>query len=185
MRSRASARFDAPTWNARLQFALPLGISAPKANVARQRLLRRQTEADLKAPSSDRDRRHQRGARRSATRSKRAGGDRGPRALAEAARGGAEQVRGRHVDQLRSGAGAARPRRRAQPRAARDAELPRRSSTSSASQISPGNAGRVITAAGIVVYAITWRSVGNAELEAAAAVASGAEHRRCLDSTVR
>jgi outer membrane protein len=41
--------FDAPTWNALVQFALPLGISAPKANVARQRLLRRQTEADLKA----------------------------------------------------------------------------------------------------------------------------------------
>ena len=40
---------DAPTWNARVQFALPIGISAPKANVARQRLLRRQTEADLKA----------------------------------------------------------------------------------------------------------------------------------------
>jgi outer membrane protein len=40
---------DAPTWNALVQFALPLGISAPKANVARQRLLRRQTEADLKA----------------------------------------------------------------------------------------------------------------------------------------
>ena len=32
-----------------MQFSLPLGISAPKANVARQRLLRRQTEADLKA----------------------------------------------------------------------------------------------------------------------------------------
>jgi len=41
--------FDAPTWNARLQFALPLGVSAPKANLARQRLLRRQTEADVKA----------------------------------------------------------------------------------------------------------------------------------------
>ena len=32
-----------------MQFALPIGISAPKANVARQRLLRRQTEADMKA----------------------------------------------------------------------------------------------------------------------------------------
>ena len=46
---RGIGTIDAPTWNARVQFALPLGISAPKANVARQRLLRRQTEADLKA----------------------------------------------------------------------------------------------------------------------------------------
>ena len=49
MRSRGIGTIDAPTWNALVQFALPLGISAPKANVARQRLLRRQTEADLKA----------------------------------------------------------------------------------------------------------------------------------------
>ena len=41
-------KLDAPTWNARVQFALPLGISAPRANLARQRLLRRQTEADIK-----------------------------------------------------------------------------------------------------------------------------------------
>jgi outer membrane protein TolC len=41
-------RLDAPTWNVRLNFALPLGVSAPKANVARQRLLRRQTEATIK-----------------------------------------------------------------------------------------------------------------------------------------
>ena len=46
---RGIGTFDAPTWNARVQFALPLGISAPKANVARQRLLRRQTEAQIKA----------------------------------------------------------------------------------------------------------------------------------------
>ena len=46
---RGIGTIDAPTWVARVQFALPLGISAPKANVARQRLLRRQTEADLKA----------------------------------------------------------------------------------------------------------------------------------------
>ena len=46
---RGIGTIDAPTWNMRVQFALPLGISAPKANVARQRLLRRQTEADLKA----------------------------------------------------------------------------------------------------------------------------------------
>jgi outer membrane protein TolC len=39
---------DAPTWNARVQFALPIGTSAPKANLARQRLLRRQTEAQIK-----------------------------------------------------------------------------------------------------------------------------------------
>jgi outer membrane protein TolC len=39
---------DAPTGNARVQFALPIGTSAPKANLARQRLLRRQTEAQIK-----------------------------------------------------------------------------------------------------------------------------------------
>ena len=41
--------FDAPTWNVRLQFSYPLGTSAQEANVARQRLLRQQTEASLKA----------------------------------------------------------------------------------------------------------------------------------------
>lgn len=41
--------FDSPTWNLRLQFSYPLGTSAQKANFARQQLLRRQTEASLKA----------------------------------------------------------------------------------------------------------------------------------------
>ena len=41
--------FEAPTWNVRLQFNYPLGTSAPKANIARQRLLRSQTEASIKA----------------------------------------------------------------------------------------------------------------------------------------
>ena len=41
--------FDSPTWNVRLQFSYPLGTSAQQANVARQRLIRRQTEASLKA----------------------------------------------------------------------------------------------------------------------------------------
>ena len=41
--------FDSPTWNVRLQFSYPLGTSAQEANVARQRLIRRQTEASLKA----------------------------------------------------------------------------------------------------------------------------------------
>jgi outer membrane protein len=45
---RGIGTIDAPTWNAQVQFALPLGISAPKANVARQRLIRRQTEAQIK-----------------------------------------------------------------------------------------------------------------------------------------
>jgi outer membrane protein TolC len=44
----AIRRLDAPTWNVRLNFAIPIGISAPKANVARQRLLHRQTEAQIK-----------------------------------------------------------------------------------------------------------------------------------------
>lgn len=41
--------FEAPTWNVRLQFSYPLGTSAQEANTARQRLLRQQTEASLKA----------------------------------------------------------------------------------------------------------------------------------------
>lgn len=41
--------FDSPTWNVRLQFAYPLGTSAQESNVARQRLLRQQTESSLKA----------------------------------------------------------------------------------------------------------------------------------------
>ena len=40
--------FDAPTWNLRLNFSLPLGTSAAKANFARQRLLRQQTVASVK-----------------------------------------------------------------------------------------------------------------------------------------
>jgi outer membrane protein TolC len=44
----AIRRLDAPTWNARVNFSLPIGISAPRANVARQRLIRRQTEAQIK-----------------------------------------------------------------------------------------------------------------------------------------
>ena len=40
--------FDAPTWNVRLQFAYPLGTSAPKANLARQKILRDQTLAQVK-----------------------------------------------------------------------------------------------------------------------------------------
>jgi outer membrane protein TolC len=39
---------DAPTWSFRLNFDYPLGTSAAKANLARQRLLRQQTEASLK-----------------------------------------------------------------------------------------------------------------------------------------
>jgi outer membrane protein TolC len=46
---RAISGFDAPTWNLRLNFAYPLGTSAPKANLARQRILREQTAANLKA----------------------------------------------------------------------------------------------------------------------------------------
>ncbi|MDQ3418465.1 MAG: TolC family protein [Acidobacteriota bacterium] len=41
--------FDSPTWNLRLQFAYPLGTSAQEANVSRQRLIKQQTEASLKA----------------------------------------------------------------------------------------------------------------------------------------
>jgi outer membrane protein TolC len=41
--------FDSPTWNVRLQFSYPIGTSAQEANVARQRLIRQQTEASLKA----------------------------------------------------------------------------------------------------------------------------------------
>lgn len=41
--------FDAPRWNFTLNFSYPLGTSAAKANLERQRLLRAQTEASLKA----------------------------------------------------------------------------------------------------------------------------------------
>jgi outer membrane protein TolC len=41
--------FDAPRWNFVANFALPLGTSAAKANLSRQRLLKQQTEASLKA----------------------------------------------------------------------------------------------------------------------------------------
>ena len=41
--------FEAPTWTFRLNYAYPLGTSAAKANVARQRLLRQQSEASIKA----------------------------------------------------------------------------------------------------------------------------------------
>ena len=46
---RAISGWDAPQWNLQLQFAYPIGTSANEANLARQRLLRRQTEASLKA----------------------------------------------------------------------------------------------------------------------------------------
>ena len=45
---RAITGFDAPQWNIQVQFAYPIGTSAQEANVARQRLLRRQTESSLK-----------------------------------------------------------------------------------------------------------------------------------------
>jgi outer membrane protein len=41
--------FEAPTWTFRLNYAYPLGTSAAKSNVARQRLLRQQSEATIKA----------------------------------------------------------------------------------------------------------------------------------------
>jgi outer membrane protein len=40
--------FSAPTWNFRVQFSYPLGTSAARANVARQGLIRQQTEATLR-----------------------------------------------------------------------------------------------------------------------------------------
>jgi len=40
--------FEAPTWTFRLQLNYPLGTTAAKSNVSRQRLLRQQTEATLK-----------------------------------------------------------------------------------------------------------------------------------------
>jgi outer membrane protein len=46
---RALRGWDAPTWNVQLQFAYPIGTSAQEANLARQRLLRQQTESTLKA----------------------------------------------------------------------------------------------------------------------------------------
>jgi outer membrane protein len=40
--------FDAPQWNIQLQFNYPIGTTAASANMARQRLLRQQTEATLR-----------------------------------------------------------------------------------------------------------------------------------------
>lgn len=40
--------FDAPTWTVQMRFDYPIGTTAQKANYARQRLLRQQTEASLK-----------------------------------------------------------------------------------------------------------------------------------------
>ena len=42
-------RFDAPRWAVTMNFAYPLGNSAAQANLARQKLLRTQTEAAIKA----------------------------------------------------------------------------------------------------------------------------------------
>ena len=41
--------FEAPRWDLRLNFSYPLGQSAAKANLSRQKLLRGQTEASMKA----------------------------------------------------------------------------------------------------------------------------------------
>jgi outer membrane protein TolC len=43
------SRFEAPRWAVTMNFSYPLGTSAAKANLSRQRLLRNQTEASLKA----------------------------------------------------------------------------------------------------------------------------------------
>jgi outer membrane protein TolC len=40
--------FDAPTWNVQLNFSYPIGQSAAEANLARQRVLVQQTEAQIK-----------------------------------------------------------------------------------------------------------------------------------------
>jgi len=46
---RGISGLDAPTWNVRMEFAWPIGTSAAEANVARQRVLRRQTETQFKS----------------------------------------------------------------------------------------------------------------------------------------
>ena len=46
---RQISTFDAPRWDVRLNFSYPLGTSAARANLSRQRLLRNQTEASIKA----------------------------------------------------------------------------------------------------------------------------------------
>lgn len=46
---RQMGTFEAPRWDFRLNFSYPLGTSAASANLARQRLLRNQTEASIKA----------------------------------------------------------------------------------------------------------------------------------------
>lgn len=46
---RQMSAFEAPRWSVAMNFSYPLGTSAAKANLSRQRLLRNQTEASLKA----------------------------------------------------------------------------------------------------------------------------------------
>lgn len=46
---RQVGTFEAPRWQLQLNFSYPLGQSAAKANLSRQKLLRSQTEASLKA----------------------------------------------------------------------------------------------------------------------------------------
>ena len=45
---RNIANWDAPTWNVQLQFSYPIGQSADEANLARQRILLQQTQAQIK-----------------------------------------------------------------------------------------------------------------------------------------
>jgi outer membrane protein TolC len=45
---RNIANWDAPTWNVQLQFSYPIGQSADEANLARQRILLQQTQAQVK-----------------------------------------------------------------------------------------------------------------------------------------
>jgi outer membrane protein len=40
--------FDLPTWNVQFNFAMPIGTSAPQANLARQRILMQQNQATIK-----------------------------------------------------------------------------------------------------------------------------------------
>ena len=109
-----SAARDFPTWNAALTFSYPIGGTNADAQYARTRVQRTQQThpaAGAGAAGGRRgDQRRPSGAGQPAPRRCRPGGARPGRT---AARGRAEQVRGRPVDQLLRGAGAARPGRRA------------------------------------------------------------------------
>ncbi len=101
-----------------------LGHSTQQVNLARARLQQTQTQLSSEKSGAAGGRRSaQRGPQRQHQPPPRRGVAGHAHPLRASARGGAEEVRGRSLDQLRSGPGPARPRQRAQQRTAGDHRL--------------------------------------------------------------